>query len=153
MQKLEKRGMTHTDVKEWFDYKDGNLYWKKSPAKQVKEGSQAGSMNAYGYVRVTFRKKEYMLHRLIWLWHKKELIEGMQIDHINQCKTDNRIENLRQVSPSENKLNNKAKYVSYSTKSKKWVAYGPAIKRVYHYIGMFQTKQEAEEAVKIYCSS
>jgi len=150
---METLGLTFTNIKEWFDYKEGDLYWKKTPARQIKVGDKAGSLNAYGYIRVGFKGKEYMLHRLIWLWHNNKLIEGLQIDHINQCKTDNKIENLRQVTPSKNKLNNKATYVSYSKKSKTWVAYGPAINRKFKHIGMFQTKQEAEEAVKLYLSS
>ncbi len=145
--------MRHTEVRDWFDYKDGILYWKKSPAKQIKKGAIAGSLNSYGYTRITLNKKEYMAHRLIWLWHGNELLPERQIDHINQCKNDNRIENLRLVSPSENKLNNKAKYVSYSTKRKCWVAYGPAVKRKYIYLGMYQFKEEAEKAVKLYLSS
>ena len=57
-----------------------------------------------GYVRVIvfFRGKQFKLwkHRLVFF-----LVYGRfpkEIDHINGLKTDNRIENLREVSGSEN---------------------------------------------------
>lgn len=141
---------TKENVREWFDYVDGKLYWKKKPANQIKIGSEAGGMNYYGYRRVSFKKREYMVHRLVWLWHGKDLVDGLQIDHINQIKTDNRIENLRQVDGSTNKLNNKACYVSYCKFKNKWKAYGPAKNRKQKWIGYFDTKKEAEETVKLY---
>lgn len=36
-------------------------------------------------------------HRVIWEMHNGEVPEGMEIDHINGVKHDNRIENLRCV--------------------------------------------------------
>ena len=43
-------------------------------------------------------------HRAVWAWHHGRL-PTMQIDHINRDSFDNHIENLREVTPSENKLN------------------------------------------------
>ena len=44
------------------------------------------------------------LHRAIFAWcHDRWPV--LPLDHINGCKTDNRIGNLREVSDSENKLN------------------------------------------------
>jgi len=147
--KLIDMKLTKENVKEWFDYKDGKLYWKQQPANQIKVGTEAGCLNSYGYCRVRFKGREYMVHRLVWLWHGKDLIDNLQIDHINQIKTDNRIENLRQVDVSTNKLNNKATYVSYCKIKDCWKAYGPAVYRKQKWIGYFKTKKEAEEAVRL----
>ena len=44
------------------------------------------------------------MHRAIWAWHHGRF-PTMQLDHVNGIETDNRIENLREVSSSENMLN------------------------------------------------
>jgi hypothetical protein len=43
-------------------------------------------------------------HRAVWAWHHGRL-PTMQIDHVNHDTFDNHIENLREVTQSENKLN------------------------------------------------
>lgn len=43
-------------------------------------------------------------HAAVWVWHNG-CFPTMQLDHVNGNETDNRIENLREVSGSENNLN------------------------------------------------
>lgn len=70
-----------------------------------------GTKRDNGYVRVTssFHGKRFdaYLHRIIYIATHgyRALPEGTEIDHINGIKTDNRIENLRAVSHSENCMN------------------------------------------------
>ena len=66
-----------------------------------------GVMQSNGYIRVNifFQGEKFKLwkHRLVFF-----LVYGRfpkEIDHINGIKTDNRIENLREVSGSENQIN------------------------------------------------
>ena len=42
---------------------------------------------------------------MIWTMHNGDIPEGMQIDHINGIRDDNRIENLRCASRDENMRN------------------------------------------------
>jgi len=67
------------------------------------KGKKLGSPTSNGYLRVTLMRREYRLHRLVWLWvHGEHVPDGMVIDHINGVKTDNRIANLRLVTPCQN---------------------------------------------------
>lgn len=66
--------------------------------------SEAGTVNGSGYREIRVRTQRYLAHRLAWfyvygVWPKE------QIDHINRIKTDNRIANLRDVTPLENSQN------------------------------------------------
>ena len=66
-----------------------------------------GFADGQGYllldVRVDGNRHEIKLHQLVWV-----LVYGRfpkQIDHINGNEKDNRVENLREVSQSENDMN------------------------------------------------
>jgi hypothetical protein len=146
--------LTTKEIKELFDYKDGNLYWKKASSKRIKIGKKIGNQHPKNkYIQFVYKGKLYMLHRLIWLWHENELIDGLEIDHIDRDRSNNRIENLRQVSKSINNANRKAAYVNYCDNS--WKAYTSRSltngKQIH--LGCYKTKEEAEQAVRMFLAS
>lgn len=97
--------MNQALVTEYFDYKDGHLYWKKvmHSNKQYLVGQEVGSIHKTGYRHVTWMGKIHKVHRLIFLLEHGYLPK--EIDHINGDRQDNRIENLREVTRSENQFN------------------------------------------------
>ena len=83
-----------------FTYLDGSLYF-------VKSGKIVGTISTTGYLRVKIDKKDYAVHRLIWIYHYGDT--NLDIDHIDRNKTNNKIENLRAVTRSQNLHNATAK--------------------------------------------
>lgn len=55
-----------------------------------------------GYLRINIMGKKYYSHRLVYEAHVGPIPEGMQVDHVNGVKTDNRISNLECVTNREN---------------------------------------------------
>ena len=47
-------------------------------------------------------KKYYLVHRLVWEAFNGPIPEGMQVNHINEVKTDNRLLNLNLMTCKEN---------------------------------------------------
>lgn len=92
---------------DFFEYRDGSLFWIIKPSKKVRCGSKAGYVESDGYVRVRVLGKPYQAHRVIWEMIKGKIPDGMQIDHLNHIRDDNRIENLRLVTHKENHKNKK----------------------------------------------
>lgn len=66
-------------------------------------------LTKHGYVHVALNKnakrKSFIVHTLVWLAFVGEKPEGMQVDHINAVRDDNRLENLRIVTCKENANN------------------------------------------------
>jgi len=122
--------ITQARVKELFDYReDGELILKARTAYNTRKGDAAGCSSC-GYRRTSVDYRRHMNHRLIWLWHYGYLPEN-RIDHINRNKSDNRIENLREVSHACNLRNtgnhctntSGVKGVRWHKGNKKWAAH------------------------------
>jgi len=118
--------ITTEKIRELFDYQDGNLVWKQS-SRNGWVGKVAGSLQDNGYTVIKLNGKFYKAHRLVWLWHGKELPESL--DHINRNRSDNRIENLRVSESCENASNRTmainntsgSRNVAWHKRLQKWV--------------------------------
>ena len=104
--------ISQVEVKEYFEYRnDGYLYWKKH-RKKTAIGSKAGCQDKR-YWRICLNCKIYSLHRLIWIYFNGSIPIDMEIDHIDRDTFNNKIENLRLVTSSQNGLNNNASNIQY----------------------------------------
>lgn len=141
-------------VKELFDYNEetGVITRKVNIANnKVKTGDNVGSSSSsHGYLECSIDKKSYLVHRIIWLWYYGYLPESL-IDHVDEDKLNNRINNLREASKTcnaqncGNPKNNKSgvKGVYWCNNSGYWKAQIGVNNRVKHII----TTDDFEEAV------
>lgn len=115
-----------------------------------------GRKHPSGYVTITVKGTMVLAHRLAWAMHYGEWPE-MCIDHINGCRSDNRICNLREASHLENNRNCKLssrntsgyKGVSWREDRGKWRA-SIRVNGAKVYLGYFKN---AEDAYKAYCDA
>jgi len=153
MIKINPIELTTEEIRAILDYKDGQLWWKERGKRRMMD-RPAGCFNSKGYRRLFVNGKECRTHRLIWLWHGRELIDGLVIDHIDNNPANNHIENLQQISPGENNrrrecIKNPKGTVYFSKRAKKWHA---QLKRTYKsiHLGSFETREEAVEYLENY---
>lgn len=55
------------------------------------------------YARVSFCGFRALVHRLVWWAYRGQIPKGHEIDHVNETKLDNRLQNLESVTGAENK--------------------------------------------------
>ena len=64
------------------------------------------TINPRGYYQIGLRKqsivKWYLVHRLVYEAFNGTIPEGLQVNHINEVKTDNRLSNLNLMTHKEN---------------------------------------------------
>jgi hypothetical protein len=98
-------GIDSTLLHQLFIYRNGLLIRKITTSPQAKEGKIISCCDKEGYLRVSIHNKNYRVHRLIFM-----MFYGFMpkyIDHINNNRSDNRIENLREATLNENQHNRK----------------------------------------------
>lgn len=102
-----------------YDPVTGRLIWRKRPRSEFAsepayrsfvsrcEGRIAGHVEAQGYRKIVVDKSAYHEHKLVWLFVHGEWVQypEFEIDHVNGVRADNRIQNLRKVTKSENQRN------------------------------------------------
>jgi hypothetical protein len=96
------------------------------------------------------KPKTYNIHQLVMMAFVDFKPCGYDkiIDHINNIRQDNRIENLQIISPRQNVIRQKPKSklgTTFCKESKKWMA-RITINRKSIYLGRFKTREEANEA-------
>lgn len=99
--------LTQELVKSLFDYRNGFLYWKNRPKFSPElTGNPAGYLNkrSTGDRRmVTIDYKDYQASRIIFLWHNGYLPK--EVDHEDRNTLNDKIENLRAATRTENSAN------------------------------------------------
>ena len=136
-----------------FEYCNGELYWKIKPSRITNIGDVAGTeKSSSGYKSVRIMNGHFLIHRMIFLYHHGYLPEF--VDHIDGNVFNNKIENLREATKSQN-LHNSKKYknntsgvkgVSWNKKEKKWSARIWKNNKTY-YLGFYCDLKEAEKVV------
>jgi hypothetical protein len=111
-----------------YDPKIG-IFTRRKPIRGMSAGSICGSPDKDGYIQVSVDKKRYKAHRLAWLYVYGNFPPN-QIDHINRIKDDNRIDNLRLATNSQNSQNQSKRKdnksgvvgVGWSKRERRWRA-------------------------------
>jgi len=130
---------------ELFEYKNGDLIRKVRTAHCTHIGDVAGGLDtSRGYIRIRLNGKSHKAHRLIYTMHHGDIPKGLQIDHINCIKTDNRIENLRLVTSQENSFNTNAK--GYTKRASGRYKASIRVDGKYINLGLFDKKEDAHQA-------
>lgn len=152
--------LTQARLQELFTYdsETGAMHWKKAPKRASVDG-QAGSIEAHlgglKYRRFKIDGNRYRAHNIVWLYCTGRLPDKPNvIDHIDGDGLNNRIGNLRMVTPIENNRNRKshrngALYGSQITHSGKYEArrqFGGK----YQYLGTFLSEWEAHQMSRIW---
>lgn len=134
-------------IKEFLVYipEDGSIRWKVKYGKML-ANSVAGSKAQDGYIRIGFKGKKYLAHRLSWFLHYNEWPSDL-VDHIDGNKSNNRIENLRIATKSLNGYNRTEQHGVGKYRNNTWRAYLNHAGKQYH-IGYFKSESEALKAHK-----
>lgn len=96
---MEKLGTTFTDWNGYTVFSDGTILNKDGSIKSFKTNSK-------GYLFTNFyyegKLHTHVIQRVVWYAFKGEIPEGFEIDHINNCRKENAINNLQLLTKSEN---------------------------------------------------
>lgn len=143
------------ELKEYFEYKEGILYWKKEPnpnkfGKKVL-GQKAGVKQPDKRIRITLFGEKWLAHRIIFALHNNYI--PYLVDHIDRNPENNLVENLRAANNTINTVNSNLsknsttgiKGVSLTASGKKYRAH-IKIESKQLFLGSFTTIEDATTA-------
>ncbi len=125
--------ITHAELCKQVDYDpETGVFTRKVHARN---GATTGSVssatsNGHGYARMGIKRRRYYVHRLAWFYMTGDWPID-EIDHANRDRSDNRFDNLRLASrtqqmgntPLSPKSTSGVRGVYWAVRQKKWRAY------------------------------
>jgi HNH endonuclease/AP2 domain len=127
----------------------GIFTWRIQLSNRSATGKEAGTLNQKGYVMISVDKHTYRAHRLAFLYMTEAWPDDI-VDHRDRNRANNRWENLRQATQSQNHQNQKMRKdclhgyrgVSKHSKTGLWFV-KLTVNRRSIYLGYFKTPEEA----------
>jgi hypothetical protein len=157
-----RQPLTAERLRELLHYEPttGVFTWRMRRAPGALKGQQAGSIriarydSGGGYRDIGVDGKIYLGHRLAWLYMTGSW-PSVQLDHKNSVRDDNRWDNIRPATISQNGMNRPAqanntsgfKGVTFHRKARKWMAQITKDGSL-HYLGLYETREAAHEAYR-----
>lgn len=153
--RIRRRRPDDATLMKWVDEdffyvpETGKLHLRKDRWPR-KSGELVGGQGAGRYSTVYLKGHRFKAHRLVWLMHYGYYPTG-DIDHINGDRMDNRVSNLRIVTPAQNAANRlRAGRLSPGVDAS---SDGKYVARITHpgtkkrlYLGRYRTEAEAAAA-------
>lgn len=141
-------------VRELFDYReDGALIRRYATGRNSKAGEVVGGVTD-GYLLTRVWGVKRCVHRLVFLWHHGWLPK--EVDHKDGNPLNNRVDNLRPATRSQNLCNTRLsrrntsgiKGVSWAPRQKKWHAQCRIKPLGLVHLGYHSDIKDAEAAVR-----
>ena len=85
----------------YFISDDGQVYSKRQK-RVLPQGTTPSGYKQVDVYNDEGIKKHMKVHRLVYMAHVGAIPKGLEINHKDECKTNNRIENLEAVTHKEN---------------------------------------------------
>ena len=150
---MAKADLTAARLRELFSFDEHTgLFTRRVRVANQAAGTVIGAARPAGgrYMTTCIDQKDYLAHRLAWLYHHGEMPTGI-IDHINGDGRDNRIANLRDTTQQINNQNHRRGHrdgssrfqgVSWVKAKNKWRA-SLTVEGKARFLGYFQTEEDA----------
>jgi hypothetical protein len=133
-------------IRSLYDYSPvtGHLW-----SRRRRRGHPIRKTNNSGYIQIEIDGVAYCAHKIIFKMMTGRDADG-DVDHWNNDTSDNRWENLREATQSQNQANQKrprAKGIYFRAKTGRWLAQIQVQKKRTH-LGSFRSAAEAHAAYK-----
>jgi hypothetical protein len=139
-----------------YDPATGLFVWKISLGWKGAVGKEAGTPHQRGYISIMIDQKLYLAHRLAWFYITGQWPKN-RVDHKDCDRANNRFENLREATNSQNNQNRRKragcrsrfKGVSWHVRDRMWEA-RIKLNRETIRLGLYKTEEDAHAA---YCDA
>lgn len=137
-----------------YDPASGLFHHRDPVGMRVKPGDAAGFVNDRGYVLIVVDGRKYRAHHLAWFYVHGRWPVG-KLDHRDRNRSNNRIDNLREATNSQNQANRAKqsnntsgfKGVYWIASAGKWLA-KIVHKGKQHHLGLHATPEAAHDAYR-----
>ena len=143
--------LTHEELLSLVRYElETGHFFRVAPRGGVRKNRPLGNVDVSGYRRIRIKYRKYLAQRLAFFYVTGRW-PSCCMDHKNLCKDDNRWENLREATYSQNQGNHRQKCSNlkgahWNRFRNKWQSYLNVKDRRSRFLGFFPDEQSAHEA-------